>query len=204
MTGTAGLVARAGKTLDAAVEAGDQFVTAQRAASISGRAASRFRDIATLIQDSRLMPHALANPFAAAGKLFSDFDNTMRPLASTMVSGIEETSAWARIFSGGEEPANYVVRMRMLLAKFPDSTEIAQLGDKFAGEIRTLRAVIGAGTAVTSSSITAAGIVPVSLPGDHNWQPYRVGPWDRLEEKMTHALTAADVIAFAEVSSRIW
>ena len=121
-----------------------------------------------------------------------------------MVKGLEETSAWARIFNGGEEPASYVARMRMLLAKFPDSREIAQLGNKFAGQIRALRVVIGAGVADTGGAIFANGGVPVAEPGGHNWQPYHIGAWDRLEDTTTRALPGGGKIAFAMVSSLVW
>src|ERR1019366_777665 len=61
----------------------------------------------------------------------------------------EQTSAWARIFAGGEDPANYVVRMRMLLARFPGSPDIGQLAGKFSGEVRLLRSMVGTGVAAT-------------------------------------------------------
>jgi hypothetical protein len=118
--------------------------------------------------------------------------------------GAEETSAWARIFNGGEEPANYVVRMPMLLARFPDSPEIARLGERFSGELRTLRTVVGAGVANTGVSVVANGFVPVSVPDGPPLQPYHIGPWDRLEDKTTHALPGGGKIAFAMVSSLVW
>jgi hypothetical protein len=204
ISGTAGLVGRAGRTLGEAVGVGDRIVTAERAASFSARVSRYLGQTAEAIQDARVIPDVLARPFTGAAKLFDDYNRTMRPLASTMVKGAEETSAWARIFSGGEEPANYVVRMRMLLARFPDSPQIAQLGEKFSAEIRTLRTVVGAGVANTGASMAANGGVPVSLPDGGGWQFWHVGPWDRLEETTTHALPGGDTIAYAMVGSVIW
>lgn len=204
ISGTAGLVGRAGRTLDEAVDVGDRIVTAQRAASFSARASRFLGRYVDTVKAVRFIPDALARPLATGAKLLGDYNQTMRPLASTMVKGVEETSAWARIFSGGEEPANYVVRMRMLLTRFPDSPQIAQLGEKFFGEIRTLRAVVGAGVANTGVSMVANGGVPVSEPDGHVWQSWHVGAWDRLEDETTYPLPGSDKIAFALVGSMIW
>jgi hypothetical protein len=207
VSGVGGLVGRAGKTLDEAVEVGDQLVTTERAASISGRASSLLAKVAATIDDSPVIPDALARPFASAARTFGDFNEGMRPLASTMVKDAEQTSAWTRIFAGGEEPANYVVRMRMLLAKFPDSQEIGQLVDKFSGEVRLIRGVVGTGVATTAVSTIGNGVFPVYGPTGAPWQPYHVGPWDRLEEATTAALPAsvmADLSTFVHVDSAIW
>lgn len=203
ISGVAGLVGRAGRTLDGAVQVGDRIVTAERAASASGRTSSYLRGLADSIESSRIIPDVLTRPVETAANFLSDFNRTMHPLASAMVQHVEETSPWARIFSGGEEPANYVVRMRMLLARFPHSTEIGQLGTKFSGEIRDLRVVVGAGVGNTVGSLAVNGITPISLPDGRSWQLYHINPWDRLEEKTTRALPGSDKIAFAMVGSLI-
>src|ERR1017187_5548015 len=85
--------------------AGDRLVTAERVASVSGRASRLLGKFAAAIDDARLVPDALARPFASAARTFEDFNEGMRPLASTTVKDAEQTSAWARIFAGGEDPA---------------------------------------------------------------------------------------------------
>jgi hypothetical protein len=189
-SGLGGLVGRAGKTVASAVEAGDQLVTTERAVSISGRTTTTFGKIADFINSSRLLPDALATPFAAVAKFFRDYNEGIRPLASTIVKDAEETSAWRRIFAGGEEPARYAVQMRMLLARFPDSPEIAQLGEKFAGELRQVRYVVGAGTATSAAVTLANGGVTVYQPGGAALPLYDVPFWDRWEDDTTAGLPA--------------
>jgi hypothetical protein len=207
ITGLSGIVGRAGKTLDEAIGVGDRLVTAERAASISGRAASKLTDVATMIQVMRLVPRALARPLVALARFFSDVNSGLHPLASTMVKGAEESSAWARIFSGGEEPARYVVQMRMLLARFPDSPEIAQLSSKFTKEIWTLRGVVGPGITVSAAGAAANGVVQIPEPGGRTWQFYHINEWDKLEERTTVALPASALAytnPFAYVTSTVW
>jgi hypothetical protein len=207
VSGTGGLVGRAGKTLDEAVQVGDRLVTAERAASISGRASSVLARVAAAIDDSPVIPDALARPFASAARTFGDFNETMRPLASAMVKDAEQESAWARIFSGGEDPANYVVRMRMLLDRFPGNPEIGQLSGKFSGEVRLLRGVVGTGVASTVISTTGNGVFPVYGPTGPPSQPYQIGPWDRLEQATTAAVPASvvtDLSIFVHADSVIW
>lgn len=206
VTGAAGLVGRAGRTLGEAIDVGDDLVTAERATSISGRVSSAFDRISDAIENTRFIPKTLAKPFTLVSREFDGFNETMRPLASTMVKEVEETSAWSRIFSGGEDPANYVVRMNMLLERFPDSTEIAQLGSKFSKNIWMLRGVVGTGTAVTSSAIAANGVLPVyKVDGQEIGPLYRVAAWDRLEDATTHGLPISELDqAFAYVRSAVW
>jgi len=207
ISGTGGLVARAGKTLDEAVEVGDQIVTAERAASVSGQVSKFFGEIASAIDEIPAIPDALARPFTAISRTFGDFNEGMRPLASAMVKDAEETSAWSRIFSGGGEPASYAVRMRMLLARFPDNPQIAQLGAKFSGEMRTLRFAVGSGVAVTAVSTAGNGGLPVYGPAGPPDQPWHVGVWDRLEQDTTAAVPASavtDLGIFAEAGRTIW
>ncbi|HEX6518887.1 MAG TPA: hypothetical protein VF070_02585 [Streptosporangiaceae bacterium] len=207
VTGLGGIVGRAGKTLDEAIGAGDRLVIAERAVSISGRTASRLTDVARAIQMVRLIPQALARPFIALAKFFSDVNNGLHPLASTMVKDAEESSAWARIFSGGEQPAKYVVQMRMLLARFPDSPEITQLGSKFTNEIWTLRGVVGSGTAVSAVGVLGNGIVQVPGPDGQPQQGYHIDIWDKLEDETTVPLAAsipAHTSPFAYVTSSVW
>jgi hypothetical protein len=189
-SGLGGLVGRAGKTVASAVEAGDQLVTAERAVSFSGRAASDLGKVADFVNGSRLLPHALATPVAAAAKFFKDYNEGMRPLASTIIKDAEETSAWRRIFAGGEEPARYAVQMRMLLTRFPGSPEIAQLGEKFAGELRQIRYVLGVSTATSAAVTLANGGVTAYEPGGTAQPLYDVPFWDRWEEDTTAGLPA--------------
>jgi len=207
VSGAGGLVGRAGKTLDEAVQVGDRLVMTERGASISGRASSVLAKVAAAMDDSPVVPDALAKPFASAAKTFGDFNETMRPLASTMVKDAEQESAWARIFAGGEDPANYVVRMRMLLARFPGSPEITQLAGKFSGEVRLLRGMVGTGVAATAVSTVGNGVFPVYGPTGPPSQPYQVGPWDRLEQATTVAVPASvitDLSIFVHADSAIW
>jgi hypothetical protein len=205
VTGTAGLVGRAGKTLGEAVEVGDDIVTAARTASTSGRISSALSKFADAMENARFVPKTLAKPVALLSKEFGDFNETMRPLASTVVKDVEEKSAWSRIFSGGEEPANYVARMRMLLQRFPDSAEITRLGSRFSKEIWMLRGVVGAGTTVTSSAITASGVPAYKLDGHEATQFYHFAPWDHLEDATTRGLSKSEVDqAFALAFSSVW
>ena len=189
VSGLGGLVGRAGQSVASAVEAGDQLVTTERAVSISGRTTNAFAKTADFINSSRLLPGALATPFAAVAKFFRDYNEGIRPLASTIVKDAEETSAWCRIFAGGEQPARYAVQMRMLLAHFPDSPEIAQLGEKFAGELRQIRSVVGTSTATSAGVTLANGGVTVYQPGGGH--PLIDFPfWDRWEKDTTAGLPA--------------
>jgi hypothetical protein len=163
--------------------------------------------VAAAIDDSPVIPDALARPFASAARTFGDFNETMRPLASAMVKDAEQESAWARIFSGGEDPANYVVRMRMLLDRFPGNPEIGQLSGKFSGEVRLLRGVVGTGVASTVISTAGNGVFPVYGPTGPPSQPYQIGPWDRLEQATTAAVPASvvtDLSIFVHADSVIW
>jgi hypothetical protein len=188
VSGVGGLVGRAGRTLDEAVDLGDQIANADRAASFSGRVSSFFSRVADSVEDSRFLPKALAKPFALVSREFSDFNAGMRPLASEMIKDVEETSAWSRIFAGGEEPATYAAKMRMLLARFPDSPDITQLGARFSKDIWMLRGVVGTGTAVTSTATGASGVLPIVRPDGQPWQAYHVPAWEHLEDATTHPL----------------
>lgn len=184
ISGLGGLVGRAGKTIDGAVEIGDQLVGAERAASLSGRAAASISRFSDAMVSSRIVPNALAKPLTVLARNLNDFNEGMRPLVSGVVKEAEETSSWSRIFAGGEEPAKYAVQMRMLLSRFPDSPEIAQLGARFSQQLNWIRAVVGAGSAFAVVPPAASGFQYYDASGQQH-QAWHFAPWEKLEDRLT-------------------
>jgi hypothetical protein len=191
LTGAGGLFGRAAASVDEAILVGDDLVAAQRAASWSGRAASFFGETAEAIFSRRFVPNVAARPFTVLAKITSDVNEVWRPMPSAIVKGVDESSAWQRIFNGGHEPALLVQRMKMLVEKFPGSPEIRQLAGQFRGQIWQLRGVVGAGVVNGAAGLGASG-VQVSWPGLGTWQSPRIpgasGAWDRWSRDTTASL----------------
>lgn len=159
LSGTGGLVGAAGKTVDSAVEVGDDIVTSARSASAYAKAANVLDRWSDAINDAKFVPNVVKNFLSTGFDFGSDAltaaNEEAFPMAKTMVKGLEEESAWSRIFNGGEEPANLAVKMAKLVKEFPDSQEIVDLGAKFSSQLTKIRLVIGSGIVV---SAPAAGL----------------------------------------------
>jgi hypothetical protein len=183
ISGAAGIVGRAAKTVDEAVSVGDTLAAAERTTSLSGRAANFFSKIADFTGSKWYVPDSVGKPFAALAKLTGDFNETLRPLASTAVKAVDKTTAWDRIFNTGEEPAKLAQKMNMLVARFPKSPEIDQLAGKLNGQLWRLRGVVGAGTAASSAGMALNGVMPVFGPDGWSWSPYHVAFWDKYENE---------------------
>ena len=184
ITGLGGIAGRAAATVEKAVAVGDELAMAERAASLSGKAASFFGKIAGFINDSRLIPDALAKPFAATSKLATDLSETGRSLASTVVKTVDETTAWQRIFNTGEEPARFALKMDKLVERFPQSSEIADLNGQLDKQLWELRGVVGTGMLGNITGLGMSGF-PVFGPNGWHWQPYHCTPFDNAEEALT-------------------
>jgi hypothetical protein len=199
ISGSGGLVARATATVGKAIDVGDTLATAERATSLSGRAAAFFGKIASFIGDTWYIPDSLAKPFETVSQIASDLNDTLHPLASTMVKSLEDTTAWERIFNTGEEPALLAKKMVMIADRFPASTEISQLSSKLSGQLWQLRGVVGAGQLGAVTGIGGGGIT-LTIPG-LNWGPFQngtilstptipgLGPgWSSVDDKLTASL----------------
>jgi len=208
ITGAAGLVGRAGLTLDEAVVAGDQIVTEERAASLTGKLTSAFARATDAFAGiaERLDRYSLLRPLAAiAAKgaeacdeftdIVEDFQDFAHPMAADMVAGVKEESALARAAAGGEDLGNYVKRMAILRKSFSFDPEIVSLADKFDTQVTQAKSVIFASAAVNG---TVAGILP-GFPrlGPHGWhdQTWDIGFFEKLEDDTTTAPVPLDKIA---------
>jgi uncharacterized protein YlxW (UPF0749 family) len=160
LSGTGGLIGRAGQTVDSAVEVGDDITTSARAASSYAKAANVLDKWSDAISDAKFVPNVVKNFLSAGFDFGSDAltaaNEEAFPMATTMVKDLEETSAWSRIFNGGEEPANLAVKMAKLAEKFPDSQEILDFSAKFSSQLTKIRLIIGSGIVVSGSGVGLA------------------------------------------------
>jgi hypothetical protein len=134
----------------------------------------------------------VADGLDGGSQFLNDFQDALRPMATTMVKDIEEKDAVLRAIRGGEELGNYVAKMNALTKVFSDSPEIGQLAARFSTEMNQARAVVLSGVVSSAGGVVAPGF-PLYGPGhfgaeDSQFQFWHFKPWDKADEAMMGAV----------------
>lgn len=208
ITGAAGLVGRAGATLDDAISVGDRIVTETRAASLTSKLVNGLTKAADgldgasgwLVKNSLLRPLATlagkgADALGGLADFGGDYLDFARPLASTLTDGVEEESALARARAGGEDLGNYVKRMSVIREKFSFSPEFTALAGKFDSQVSTAKSVIFASVPVNLADGVILPGLPRFGPGGRLERAWEIPLVSKLDEDMTTAPIPLDKIA---------